>query len=119
MNFGGSGADYTFEVIGSRVTLGPAFDAPCRGGTACTLGVEPFGEEVAVPPDARFLNRRLIRSSAEIGRPQFDFPWFIDMYMHGQLKLGDLQSRFRPMDEINEAFEDMLNGEVARAILTP
>jgi Zn-dependent alcohol dehydrogenase len=41
------------------------------------------------------------------------------MYLQGRLKLEELQSNFRPLEEINEAYEDMLGGSVARTILTP
>jgi S-(hydroxymethyl)glutathione dehydrogenase/alcohol dehydrogenase len=66
-----------------------------------------------------FLDRRLIGSSAGTGSPRVDFPWFIELYRQGRLKLDELQSRFRPLDEINEAFQDMLSGEVARTIVRP
>ena len=66
-----------------------------------------------------FLDRRLIGSSSGSASPRVDFPWFIELYQQGRLKLDELYSRFRPLDEINEAFEDMLSGEVARSIILP
>ncbi len=113
------GADYTFEVIGKPPTIRQAFDATCAGGTACMVGVPPSGGEVSVPLGPLFLDRRLIGSSAGTGSPRVDFPWFIELYRQGRLKLDELQSRYRPLDEINEAFEDMLSGEVARTIVRP
>ncbi|MDA1297839.1 MAG: Zn-dependent alcohol dehydrogenase [Chloroflexi bacterium] len=113
------GADYTFEVIGKQPTLRQAFDATCAGGTACMVGVPPAGGEVSVPMGPLFMDRRLIGSSAGTGSPRVDFPWFIELYRQGRLKLDELQSRFRPLEEINEAFEDMLSGEVARTIVRP
>ncbi len=35
----------------------------------------------------------------------------------GKTKLDELISRYRPLDEINEAFEDMVQGKVARTVL--
>jgi S-(hydroxymethyl)glutathione dehydrogenase/alcohol dehydrogenase len=115
----GGGADYTFEVIGRPNTLRQAFDSLCDGGTACMVGVPPDGGEVSIPMRPLFTDRRLIGSSAGTGRPRTDFPWFIEMYRRGRLKLDELQSKFRPLDEINEAFQDMLSGEVARTIVKP
>jgi len=115
----GGGADYTFEVIGKPPTLRQAYDLTCPGGTACMVGVPPTGGEVSIPMGPLFLDRKLIGSSAGTGSPRVDFPWFIELYRQGRLKLDELQSRERPLDEINEAFEDMLSGEVARTIVRP
>lgn len=46
-----------------------------------------------------------------------DFLWILDLYRQGKIKLDELISRFRPLDEINEAFEDMVQGKVARTVL--
>ncbi|MYB42026.1 MAG: hypothetical protein F4X76_07555 [Chloroflexi bacterium] len=93
--------------------------ATCAGGTARMVGVPPTGGEVSAPMRPLFLDRRLIGSSAGTGRPRVDFPWFIERYRQGRLKLDELQSRSRPLDEIIEAFEDMLSSEVARTIVRP
>ena len=113
------GADYTFEVIGKPQTVRQAFEATCPGGTACMVGVPPEGGEVSIPMRPLFSDRRLIGSSAGTGRPRVDFPWYIEMYRQGRLKLDELQSRVRPLSEINEAFQDMLSGSVARTIVKP
>ncbi len=113
------GVDYAFEVIGKPQTTRQAFDSTCPGGTACMVGVPPEGGEVVIPMRPLFSDRRLIGSSAGTGRPRFDFPWYIEMYRQGRLKLDELQTRFRPLDEINEAFQDMLSGGVARTIVRP
>lgn len=113
------GVDYAFEVIGNPPTTRDAFEATCPGGTACMVGVPPQGGELTIPMRPLFLDRRMIGTSAGTGRPRVDFPWYIELYKQGRLKLDELQSRFRPLDEINEAFEDMLSGEVARTIVRP
>lgn len=113
------GADFAFEVIGRPQSTRQAFDAVCPGGTACMVGVPPEGGEVPIPMGPLFLDRRMIGSSAGTGRPRVDFPWYIEMYRQGRLKLDELQSQFRPLDEINEAFQDMLGGGVARTIIRP
>ena len=46
-----------------------------------------------------------------------DFLWILDLYRQGKIKLDELISRYRPLDEINEAFEDMVQGKVARTVL--
>ena len=83
------------------------------------VGVPPDGGEVSIPMGPLFSDRRLIGSSAGSVSPRVDFLWFIELYRQGRLKLEELQSKFRPLEEINEAYQDMLSGEVARAILIP
>ena len=51
------------------------------------------------------------------GHPRRDFLWILDLYRQGKIKLDELISRYRPLDEINEAFDDMKHGKVARTEL--
>ena len=51
------------------------------------------------------------------GRARVDFLWLLDLYDQGKLKLDELISRYRPLDELNEAFDDMTAGTVARTVL--
>ncbi len=113
------GADYTFEVIGNPKTTRQAFEALCPGGTCVMVGAPPEGGEVPVPMRPLFLDRTLMGSSAGSGRPRYDFHWLLEMYMQGRLKLDDLVTRVRPLDEVNEAFQDMAEGKVARTVLAP
>ena len=45
-------------------------------------------------------------------------PMLMDLYMSGKLKLDELITKYRPLDEINEAFEDMNQGLTTRTVLT-
>lgn len=38
-------------------------------------------------------------------------------YLRGKLRLDQLISRCRPLSEINEAFDDLRQGEVARSVI--
>jgi S-(hydroxymethyl)glutathione dehydrogenase/alcohol dehydrogenase len=46
-----------------------------------------------------------------------DFPMLIDLYMAGRLKLDQMISRHYRLEQINEAFETMLKGEIARGVI--
>jgi S-(hydroxymethyl)glutathione dehydrogenase/alcohol dehydrogenase len=41
----------------------------------------------------------------------------LELYKQGRLKIDELISRYRPLDEVNQAFEDMKAGTVARSVL--
>ena len=112
------GADYAFEVIGFPQIVRQAFESIRPGGTAIMVGVPPDGTDVSIPARPLFLDRTLMGTFYGAGRPRVDFPWLLDLYLEGRLKLDELITKYRPLDEINEAFEDMTKGLTARTILT-
>ena len=114
----GGGADYAFEVIGSPQVVRQAFESVRTGGTAVMVGIPPAGAEITIPAGPLFPDRTLMGTYYGAGRPRVDFPWLLDLYMEGRLKLDELITRYRPLDEINEAFDDMKNGITARTVLT-
>ena len=114
----GGGADYAFEVIGSPQVVRQAFDSVRTGGTAVMVGVPPAGAEITIPAGPLFPDRTLMGTYYGAGRPRVDFPWLVDLYMEGRLKLDELITRYRPLDEVNEAFDDMTKGVTARTVLT-
>ena len=112
------GADYAFEVVGSPALLRQAFDSVRHGGTTVMVGVPPDGADVAVNGRELFRDKTLMGTFYGAARPRVDFPWLMQLYMDGKLKLDELISRYRPLAEVNEAFEDMNRGVTARTILT-
>ena len=50
-------------------------------------------------------------------RTTIDIPRYVDLYMNGGLKLDEMISCHRPLNEVNEAFDDMKKGELARSVL--
>ena len=113
----GGGADYAFEVIGLPETITQAFDMVRRGGEAIVVGMAPLGSTASISAPA-FLMEKVLRGCCYGStRPRYDMPRLIDLYMAGKLKLDELVSRTYPLDGINDAFEAMKNGEVARSVI--
>jgi S-(hydroxymethyl)glutathione dehydrogenase/alcohol dehydrogenase len=46
-----------------------------------------------------------------------DMPRLVDAYMAGKLHLDDLVSRRIRLEQVNEAFEEMKTGAVARSVI--
>ena len=46
-----------------------------------------------------------------------DVPKLVELYKSGELKLDELISRTITLDQVNEAFEAMKTGEVARSVI--
>ena len=114
----GGGVHYSFEAIGLKATAEQAFQMLKNGGTATVIGMIPPGEMVSLHgPD--FLFEKTIQGSM-MGSNRFrvDMPRFVEFYVDGKLKLDDMISRRIELEQINEAFEEMKRGEIARSVIT-
>ena len=116
---GGEGVDYAFEVIGNTTALKNCFNAVRRGGTAVAVGVAPSNAEVSISQfDLVLQEKSLLGSMYGSNRAHYDMPRILDLYAAGKLPLDKLISRRYPLDEINEAYDAMMRGEVARSVIS-
>lgn len=107
--------DYAFEAIGLPQTVADALAMVRPGGTAVSVGVV-YGP-IQIPGNELLREKRLIGSFYGSASVQYTIPNLIDLYMGGQLKIDELVSKRRPLEEINEAFADLEAGEVARTVI--
>ena len=114
----GRGADHVFESVGLTSLQETAFDATRPGGTLTLVGLTPVGSGTNLPGSVITRTEKVIRGSFYGSvLPQRDFPMFLDLYRNGKLMLDELVTRRYRLEEINEAYQDMLTGEVARGII--
>ena len=113
----GEMADYAFEVIGSTLAINQALGTTKRGGVTVAVGVAPTGAELTIDPDFLHQDRVLMGCTYGSCYPRADMPMLVDLYMAGKLKLDELISRTFNLDDINEAFDLLDRGEVARSII--
>jgi S-(hydroxymethyl)glutathione dehydrogenase/alcohol dehydrogenase len=111
------GVEFSFEAIGLTATAEQAFAMLRKGGTATIIGMIPEGERIALP-GSDFLDEKKIQGS-NMGSNRFrvDMPRYVDLYMNGRLKLDELVSARIGLDEINQGFEAMRRGDVARSVI--
>lgn len=115
---GGIGVDYAFEVIGVPDIITQAFFTLKRGGKVVVVGVPGFDQQVTVPAAALPLEEKgVIGSLYGSGVMRRDMPKILDLYLQGRLKLDELISKRIPLEEVNDAFEAMKSGEVARTVI--
>ena len=113
----GGGVDHAFEAIGLKITAEQAFLSLRNGGTATVIGMIPIGQNVELPGFMFLYEKRIQGSNMGSNRFRVDMPRYVDMYLAGKLKLDELVSARRPLEEVNEAFDDMKAGEVARSVI--
>ncbi len=117
---GGEGVDFSFEVIGRPESMSQAFQALRKGGVATAVGVAPRGAELTVGAgELVSMEKTLKGCSYGSTRPQTDMPRLLRLYQAGRLPIDRLITRRYPLDRVNEAYDALLAGEVARSVLVP
>jgi S-(hydroxymethyl)glutathione dehydrogenase/alcohol dehydrogenase len=117
LELSGGGVHHAFEAIGLKHTAEQAFAMLRRGGTATVIGMIPFGESIELPGFELLMEKKLQGSNMGSNRFRVDMPRYIDLYLQGRLKLDELVSRRITLDEINDGFDAMKSGEVARSVI--
>jgi S-(hydroxymethyl)glutathione dehydrogenase/alcohol dehydrogenase len=118
MDITSGGVDYAFEVVGSAKLIELAFSAIKRGGSTIIVGVPSAKSKISIDAMDLLVDKAIIGSFHGNANPKFDFLWILDLYHSGKLKLDQLITGYRPLNEINQAFDDLLNGKAIRTILT-
>ena len=113
----GGGADYAFEVVGHPAVAKQAFNSTRPLGTMVLVGVVPTDAEISVDGWELLRGRSILGNWHGDGNPRRDFLWMLELYQQGKLKLDEMITRYRPLDELNEAFADMNAGITARTVL--
>jgi NDMA-dependent alcohol dehydrogenase len=114
----GRGADYVFEAIGIPAVQEQSLAATRKGGTLVLVGISPMGSGTNLPGAIIARQEKTITGSYYgTANPARDFPLIADLYQRGLLDLGRLVSRQYPLEKINEAYADMLSGELARGVI--
>jgi Zn-dependent alcohol dehydrogenase len=112
------GPDYAFEAIGYGPTILQAYECTRAGGTTVIVGMAPENDEIT-------LNALSIPRTEKVimgcwygsAKAWIDLPRMCDLYLAGRLNLDDLVSRSYPLEEINEAYDALAAGDVARSII--
>ena len=116
---GGPGVHYAFEAIG--LTGEPFLQSiQCTRKRGVTVFVGHAPHNTPVEMDARMLmhEKSIIGSYYGTAHPHVDFPRLIRLYRAGKLKLDELVSRVYPLEGVNDAFDALAKGEVARSVLS-
>jgi len=112
------GLDYTFECIGNVHTMRAALESCHKGwGESVIIGVAAAGQEISTRP-FQLVTGRVWRGTAFGGYKSRDsVPKLVEEYLAGKLKLDEFVTGHRPLQGINEAFEDMHAGRALRTII--
>jgi S-(hydroxymethyl)glutathione dehydrogenase / alcohol dehydrogenase len=116
---GGRGVDYAFEVIGLPETTLQAYMMVRKGGTAVMVGMTRAEAQVTLPTFDLFFNEKTLKGCKYgSGQVRRDFQRFVDLIETGRLDTADMVSRTIKLDQVNDAFKAMEQGEVIRSVIT-
>ena len=109
------GADYAFECT-AVPALGAAPLAMIRNaGTAVQVsGIE---EEITIDMSLFEWDKIYINPLYGKCRPQIDFPKLVNLYDKGDLMLDEMITRTYPIEDLQQAFDDMLAGKNAKGVI--
>jgi S-(hydroxymethyl)glutathione dehydrogenase / alcohol dehydrogenase len=113
----GGGVEYSFEAIGLKQTAEQAFAMLRPGGTATVIGMIPFGVSIELNGFEFLMEKKIQGSNMGSNRFRVDMPRYVDMYLDGRLKLDELVSARIGLDDVNDGFEAMKRGDIARSVI--
>ena len=112
-------SDYAFEAIGLvEKPFIQSIQCTRSRGVSIWVGHAPFNTPVTV--DARELMQEKIVMGSMYGsaQPKITFNRLLNLYKSGKLRLDELISKTYILEDVNDAFVALGNGEVARSTVT-
>jgi len=112
---GGRGVDAAFECTSVPALSASPLSFVRNGGRAIQLS----GTEQPVTVNMELFEWDKIYLNPLYGqcRPEEDFPRLFRLYREGSLMLDEMITRTYPIDQVTQAFEDMLAGKNAKGVL--
>jgi Zn-dependent alcohol dehydrogenase len=114
----GRGADYVFECVGVPSVQEAAVECARPGGTVVFSGLSPNGTSTNIPGSRLVREEKTVMGSYYVtSHPSRDFPNYAKIYHQGKLPLDQLVSHRYTLEQINEAYADMLSGVSTRGVV--
>jgi S-(hydroxymethyl)glutathione dehydrogenase/alcohol dehydrogenase len=112
------GVDYSFECIGNVETMGTALRCTHKGwGESIIIGVAGAGKEIHARPFLLVTGRSWRGTAFGGTKGRTQLPGFVERYLAGRIKLDEMVSATLPLEDINQAFDSMHEGETIRSVI--
>ncbi|WP_087117030.1 S-(hydroxymethyl)mycothiol dehydrogenase [Corynebacterium urinipleomorphum] len=115
---GGFGPDVTIDAVGIQPTWRLAFYSRDLAGRMVMVGVPNQTDHVDIPAIDLYARGGSIKP-AWYGDclPERDFPAYVDLHLDGRFPLGEFVSERIALDQVEEAFTKMKQGDVLRSVV--
>jgi S-(hydroxymethyl)glutathione dehydrogenase/alcohol dehydrogenase len=99
--------------------IGQALGMVRKSGAVVLTALAPMADESAVLPMAAFTlyQKRLLGSLFGEANPRADIPMLLNLYREGRLLLDEAVTREYKLQDINDAYDDMLAGHNIRGVI--
>lgn len=114
----GRGADYVFEAAGNQAGFRTSVEIVRPGGQVVWLGKVPVNQEVAFRWGALMGEKKIVRSSYGGADPTRDFPFLVEAYLEGRLKLDEYVTATLALEDINLGVDRLKRGLEIRSVVT-
>ena len=117
----GVGADSAIVTVGvvEEQVVTEAFNAIGKGGVVVLVGLNKLEvNNVHLSGSAMTLFRKTVKGSL-FGdcNPTTDIPKILGLYQSGDIKLDEIITKTYSLDQVNEGYEDLLNGKNVRGVI--
>ena len=115
---GMEGVDFAVGAAGKTSTIESAFSTVRKNGGLCVFASHPpTGEKICLDPYDLISGKQIRGSWGGDPRPDKDIPRFSEFYRQGHLPLEKLISRRYPLEQINQALNDLEQGALGRSLI--
>lgn len=105
--------------VGNGALIGEAMALTAKRGRVVVTNIHPlleFGASISLA-DLTLMEKQLVGSLFGSGNPRSDIPKLVGLYREGQLDLDGLVTREYSLDEVNEGYRAMRDGENIRGVI--
>ena len=112
------GVEIAIESVGNATVLAQAYESTIRGGTTVAIGLPHPDHQFSIPAVTLSAMEKTVKGSYQGSCvPSRDIPKFIEMFHAGQLPVDQLLTDTINLEDINEGFDRLHKGEVARQVI--
>ncbi|USG60433.1 Zn-dependent alcohol dehydrogenase [Sneathiella marina] len=112
------GADYVFVAAGSPKAFEQGLDLLAPSGTLVIVGMPPTGQKISVEAgNIAGAGQKIIGSKMGSTRLRIDIPKLVTLYEKGRLKLDELITGRYPLEDINQAIDEVRADKALRNVV--
>jgi S-(hydroxymethyl)glutathione dehydrogenase/alcohol dehydrogenase len=112
------GVDFAFDAVGNVDIARVAYQSVCKGGEVILVGIAPAKDKITLSQIVAVTQEKSVRGTTQGSIDAWSaIPALIDLYRRGDLLLDELVTRRYPLEQINEAFDDLRTGRNARGLI--